>query len=88
MKLRVGPEAYEFSISDNGVGLEAAEQDKLFQLFHRAALTRAPGLGVGLAVAKLLVEESDGTLTVDSGKGQGTTFAALLPRFDVDDFLL
>src|SRR4051794_35537431 len=40
---------------------------------------RAAGLGVGLAVVRLLVEQSGGTLTVDSGAGQGTTFVAMLP---------
>ena len=43
--------------------------------------------GIGLPVAKLLVEQSGGTLTVVSGEGQGTTFVAVLPRFDVDDYL-
>jgi signal transduction histidine kinase len=60
----------------------------VLQLFHRAAPARAAGLGVGLAVVKLLVEQSGGTLTVDSGEGQGTTFVAILPRYDMDDYLL
>jgi signal transduction histidine kinase len=49
---------------------------------------RASGLGVGLAVVKLLVEQSGGELTVTSGLGQGTSLVATLPRYDVDDFLL
>ena len=60
----------------------------MFELFYRAAPTRAAGLGVGLAVVKLLVQQSGGTLTVDSGEGQGTTFLAVLPHYDVDDFLV
>ena len=52
------------------------------------APARAAGLGVFLAVVKLLVEQSGGTLTVESGEGQGTTFMAVLPRYDVDDYLL
>ena len=43
--------------------------------------------GVGLAVVKLLVEQSGGTLTVDSGQGQGSTFVVTLPRCDADDRL-
>jgi signal transduction histidine kinase len=62
-------------------------RDEVFELFYRAAPTRAAGLGVGLPVAKLLVEQSGGTLTVTSGEGQGATFVAVLPRFDVDDYL-
>ena len=41
---------------------------------------------MGLAVVKLLLEQSGGTLTVESVQGQGTSFLAILPRFDIDDF--
>jgi len=85
--LRVWPEGYELRIRDNGLGLPADEGVQVFELFYRAAPARAAGLGVGLAVVKLLVEQSGGTLTVDSGAGQGTTFVAVLPRYDIDDFL-
>jgi signal transduction histidine kinase len=86
--LRVSPEGYEFRVSDNGVGLPPGEHHQVFDLFYRAAPARAAGLGVGLAVVKLLVEQSGGTLTVDSGEGQGTTFVVVLPRYDVDDYLV
>jgi signal transduction histidine kinase len=88
LALRVSPEGYEFRVSDNGVGLPPGERQQMFELFYRAALARAAGLGVGLAVVKLLVEQSGGTLTADSGEGQGTTFVAVLPRYDVADFLV
>jgi signal transduction histidine kinase len=86
--LRVSPEAYELRVSDNGTGLPQDDGTRLFDLFYRAAPTRAAGLGVGLAVVKLLVEQSGGSMSVDSGEGQGTTFLAELPRYDVDDFLV
>jgi signal transduction histidine kinase len=85
--LRVSPEGYEFRVSDNGVGLPSVERQQVFELFYRAAPARAAGLGVGLAVVKLLVEQSGGTMAVDSGEGQGTTFVVRLPRYDVDDYL-
>jgi signal transduction histidine kinase len=85
--LRASPEGYELRVSDNGVGLPDAERGRLFDLSRRAALARTGGVGVGLAVVKLLVEQSGGVLDVDSGDGQGTTFVALLPRFDVEDYL-
>jgi signal transduction histidine kinase len=88
LELRASPEGYEFRVSDNGIGLSSAERHQVFELFYRAAPTRAAGLGVGLAVAKLLVEQSGGTLAVDSGEGQGSTFTVVLPRYDVDDYLL
>lgn len=87
LALRLAPEGYELRVSDNGVGLPPEEGAQVFELFYRAAPARAAGLGVGLAVVKLLVEQSGGTLRVDSGEGQGTTFVAILPRYDVDDYL-
>jgi signal transduction histidine kinase len=85
--LRVAPLAYELRVSDNGAGLPADERTGEFELFYRAAPARAAGLGVGLAVVKLLVAQCGGTLTADSATGRGTTFVAILPRYDVDDFL-
>jgi signal transduction histidine kinase len=70
------------------LGLPSGGNAEVFELFYRAAPTREAGLGVGLAVVKLLVEQSGGMLTVDSGEGQGTTFVVVLPRYDVDDFLI
>jgi signal transduction histidine kinase len=87
LALRVSPEGYEFRVSDNGLGLPPGGHEQVLQLFYRAAPARAAGLGVGLAVVKLLVEQSGGTLTVDSGAGQGTTFVVVLPRYHVDDYL-
>jgi signal transduction histidine kinase len=86
--LKVSPDAYELRVCDNGVGLARDQHEQVFELFYRAAPARAAGLGVGLAVVKLLVEQSGGSLSVDSAEGQGTTFVAVLPRFDVDDFLM
>jgi signal transduction histidine kinase len=85
--LRVSPQGYELSVSDNGVGLPAREGPEVFELFYRSAPARAAGLGVGLAVVRLLVEQSGGTLAADSGVGQGTTFVAVLPRYDLEDYL-
>jgi signal transduction histidine kinase len=80
-------EGFELRISDNGLGMLWDKRAEAFELFYRAAPARAAGLGVGLAVVKLLVEQSGGTLTVDSGAGQGTSFIVLLPRYDVADYL-
>jgi signal transduction histidine kinase len=87
--LRESPDAYELRVSDNGVGLRSRRGAEVFDLFYRAAPVRAAaGLGVGLPVVKLLVERSGGSLTADSGEGQGTSITATLPRYDLDDFLL
>ena len=78
---------YELRVADNGMGMPSDEQDEMTEVFHRSAPARAAGLGVGLNVVKMLLEQSGGTLTAHSDNGQGTTFVAVLPRYDVDDFL-
>jgi len=88
LELRLTLENYDLRVLDNGIGLASGDCDRAFDPFCRAAPVRAAGLGVGLPVAKRLIEQSGGTLTIDSGEGQGTTLVALLPRYDVDDFLL
>lgn len=85
--LRPLPDAYELSVADNGLGLEAEGGAELFELINRATSEGDAGIGVGLAVIKLLIEQSGGRLTVSSGEGQGTHFIATLPRFDVSDYL-
>lgn len=86
--LRVSADGYEFRVTDNGVGLADAARDRAFDLLSRAAPVWESGLGVGLAVAKRLVEQSGGTLLTDAGQGQGTTIRVVLPRFELEDFLL
>jgi signal transduction histidine kinase len=88
LALRVIPDRYELRVSDNGVGLPPEDLPDLLGLLCRAGPARDAGPGVGLAVVKLLVERSGGTLTVDSGEGQGTTFVAALPRYELDDYLV
>jgi signal transduction histidine kinase len=87
LALRALASAYELRMSDNGVGVSFNQSADLFQLFDRAAPSRADAPRVGLAMAKLLVEQSGGTLISDSNEGQGASIVAILPRFDVGDFL-
>jgi signal transduction histidine kinase len=86
LALRVSTLAYEFRLSDNGVGM-AAEQQQVVELLSWPIPSRVAGMGVGLSVVRLLVEQSGGTLAVDSGVDQGSTFVAELPRYDIDDYL-
>jgi signal transduction histidine kinase len=80
--LRAADTAYEFRVSDNGMGLPADDR-RAFELLSRAAPVRA----VGLPVVKLLVEGSGGTLEVRSEEGRETDFVLTLPRYDVADYL-
>ncbi len=77
----------ELRVTDNGLGMPPDERADAFELFYRSAPIRSSSPGVGLAVVKLLIEESGGSLNVESGEGKGSNFTALLPRYDVGDFL-
>lgn len=72
-----------FSVTDTGAGLDTGEAATLFQKFIRGReekKSHTEGLGLGLYVAKLIVEAHGGTLTATSpGKGKGATFSLVLP---------
>lgn len=87
LQLRVVDDNYELRFTDNGLGIPDDKATSMLELFYRAAPTRSAGLGVGLAVVKLLVEQSCGKLSVCSGEGQGTSVVVVLPRYDLDDHI-
>jgi signal transduction histidine kinase len=87
LALRALREGYELRITDNGLGIPKEQTADMLELFYRAAPARAAGLGVGLAVVKLLVEQSCGTVSITSGEGQGTSVTVVLPRYDLEDHL-
>lgn len=67
------------SVSDTGPGMDAATARRVFDLFYT---TKASGTGVGLAMAKRLVERQGGTIAVESAPGAGATFRIRLPLAD------
>ena len=69
------------AIQDNGIGIAKNEQTRIFQPYTRlrADRQRHPGLGLGLALAKQVVELHGGKIWVDSEPGQGSTFSFSLP---------
>jgi signal transduction histidine kinase len=71
----------ELSVSDQGIGIPAAEKEKLFSEFFRASNARAfsdAGTGLGLAIVKSIVERLGGTIGVVSEEGRGTTVTVTL----------
>jgi len=72
-------------VRDNGIGLTPAETKRVFQPFYRAERRDGgspSGVGLGLAIARYLVNRHGGTITVDSRKGHGSTFTMRLPSGD------
>ncbi len=66
-------------VIDNGVGIQKSMLAHLFELFHSTKGNR--GTGIGLAVTKKIVEEHEGSITVKSTPGEGTTFTVKLPIY-------
>jgi PAS domain S-box-containing protein len=68
-------------IGDNGIGIDDADRERIFQLFERLpAAERYPGVGVGLAVVRRGVERMGGIVTVEHADGGGTVFCIDLPK--------
>ncbi len=84
--LRVTPGGYELRVSDDGSGPPAGEERRVLELFYRPPAQLA-GLGAGLAVVRMLVEKSGGTLAALPRPGRGTDFVVTLPRYDLLDYL-
>lgn len=70
------------SIADRGPGIDSFEQSLIFEKFYRGQNQRymAPGTGMGLAIAKVIVEAHGGTIGVVSQVGSGSVFSFSLPR--------
>jgi len=66
-------------VIDNGSGIPPSMMGHLFELFHSTKGNR--GTGIGLAVTKKIVEEHEGSITVKSSPGEGTTFTVKLPVY-------
>jgi signal transduction histidine kinase len=66
-------------VSDNGSGIPPSMMQHMFELFHSTKGNR--GTGIGLAVARKIVEEHDGTIGVSSREGEGTSFTVRIPVY-------
>lgn len=77
-----------FGLRDTGIGIDAAQQERLFESFRQAdsSITRRyGGSGLGLAICKRLAEAMGGSVGVESVEGQGSLFWCRLPMGRVDD---
>ncbi len=74
---------WEISVADNGLGIDAADHQRIFGMFRRLPRTAAiEGSGVGLAIVKKLVERGGGSVRVESAAGAGARFVGALPAGD------
>jgi len=67
------------SVADRGPGLAPSEENKVFEKFYRGPRTRPGGLGLGLSIARQLVEAHGGELVAQNREGGGARFSIRLP---------
>jgi signal transduction histidine kinase len=92
MSVRLSGDRVALSIEDNGLGISATDLPHVFEKFYRASPenpeldesvpgTAAPGVGLGLYLARHIVSQLDGEVTVESEPGRGTVFTVFLQRW-------
>jgi signal transduction histidine kinase len=81
VEARRGREGLELVVEDTGEGIDAAALERVFEPFWRGDAARTgEGSGLGLALAKRIVEALGGSIKVESAPARGSRFAVLLPE--------
>lgn len=71
------------SVSDLGPGIRKTDQERMFERFYRGPDVRArmPGTGMGLSIAREIIEAQGGVITLESQPGKGATFSLTFPVY-------
>ena len=83
IRIEDDPQRLRIHVSDDGIGIAAAEQERIFEKFYRVDAAMKQGIGgsgLGLYISRELIERLGGRLSVNSRLGSGSTFTVTLPR--------
>lgn len=70
----------EYYVKDNGIGIDQKYHDKVFKMFQRLKEVSVDGTGIGLAIAKKIIDMTGGRIWFESEVGKGTTFFFRIPK--------
>ena len=81
LRLRADDAGVTVEVQDNGPGVPADQQQRIFERFHQGgdASNRPPGTGLGLPISRRIVEHFGGRMWLRSEPGEGACFAFFLP---------
>jgi signal transduction histidine kinase len=88
LALEENEDGVTFTVRDTGIGIAAGDLPYIFERFWRADPARSrtgdrPGVGLGLAITKWIVEAHGGTIAVQSRPSRGSVFTVRLPKAQV-----
>jgi len=85
VKYREGKQAHEFSVEDNGIGIDEKYLDQIFEMFNRLHnRSEFKGAGLGLSIVKKIIHDMGGELSVESTPGEGSSFNFSLPKEPIE----
>jgi signal transduction histidine kinase len=86
IRLQATSEKARLTVRDEGIGIAPSHRSRIFERFERAVSSRNHGgFGLGLYICRTIVEALDGTISVQSEPGRGSTFTVELPRSGPSD---
>jgi two-component system, chemotaxis family, sensor kinase Cph1 len=73
---------WTFSVDDNGIGIEAKDRERIFEMFQRVHVEARGTFGIGLGICKNAIDKHGGQIWVESTPGKGSRFSFTLPKFE------
>ncbi len=80
LELLAYPKFFELKVQDNGTGISQEHQKNIFDAFYQIEQGKGGSAGLGLAIAKWIIDTHRGRIRVESKPGKGTTFSVTLPK--------